>query len=126
MNKLPQPIDGAIYYENEHLYVCLANFPITKGHSVVVWKKNTPDIHLLERHEYEHLMDTVDQARNAMLKTLGIDKVYMMYMDEVKQVHWHLIPRYKQAGFNILSHNPKPLKKTALASQLKNNWSELV
>lgn len=125
MSKLPTPIDGAIYYENDFLYVCLANSPITNGHSVVVWKEDTPDIHLLQRHEYEHLMDIVDQARNALLKTLAIDKVYLMYMDEIRQVHWHLIPRYEEQGFNILKHEPSTLIDTKLTTELKNNWKDL-
>ncbi len=125
MNRLPQPVEGAVYYENDLLYVCLANFPITKGHSVVVWKKDAPDLHLLSRQEYEHLMDIVEQTRNALIETLDIEKVYLMYMDEVCQVHWHLIPRYDEEGFNVLSHTPEQLTNTALAQSIKTNWKDL-
>ncbi|MBW6451385.1 MAG: hypothetical protein K0B02_01525 [DPANN group archaeon] len=34
-------------------------------------------------------MDKVGEVRNALLKTLDIDKVYLIYMDETKKVHWH-------------------------------------
>jgi diadenosine tetraphosphate (Ap4A) HIT family hydrolase len=125
MNTLPNPIEGSLIFENKYLYVCLANFPITKGHSVVVWKEDVTDIHLLKRIEYEHLMDVVDQARNAILSTLGVEKVYLIYMDEVKHVHWHLVPRYDEEGFNVLTHNPKPLLDVSLAKDIIKHWKYL-
>ena len=122
MNTLPNPIEGSLIYEDMHLYVCLANFPMTKGHCVVVWKEDVADIHILKRAEYEHLMDVVDQARNAILLTLGLEKVYLLYMDEIKHVHWHLVPRYDEEGLNVLAHNPKLLLDVSLAKDIKKHW----
>jgi len=122
MKDLPIPLDDAMIFEDEQLYVCLANFPLTKGHTVVVWKDRVADLHLLNREQYEHLMAVVDQARNALTKTLSIEKVYLMYMDEIKHVHWHLIPRYDEQGLNALTHAPTELRDTSLAQQIKANW----
>lgn len=122
MNDLPAPLDGAIIYEDEYLYVCLANFPITIGHTVVVWKERVSDLHLLNEGDYEYLMNAVDHTRNLLIDVLGIDKVYLMYMDEIKHVHWHLIPRYEEQGFCLLNHNPARLEDTTLAETLKSRW----
>lgn len=119
---LPTPIEGSIIYEDDKLYVCLANYPITNGHSVVIWKDNVPDIHLLDKTDYEYLMDIVDHTRNAMIKTLNLEKIYLMYMDEIKHVHWHLIPRYDEQGYNIFKHEPKILTDISLAAIIKSNW----
>ena len=86
-NLLPNPYPEAIIYEDKHLYICLANYPIVKGHTVVVWKKDKSDLHLLSKKEYAYLMNKVDEARTALLKTLKINKVYLVYMDEIKHVH---------------------------------------
>ena len=51
-NKLPKPHKNAIIYEDDKLYACLANYPITRGHTVVVWKDTVEDLHLLSRNEY--------------------------------------------------------------------------
>ncbi len=118
---LPKPFKNAIIYEDNKLYACLANFPVTKGHVVVVWKKSVPDLHLLAEKDYDHLMDRVDELRNAMLKTLKIKKVYLIYMDETNQVHWHLVPRYNEKGFNMLVHKPKKLKDFSLAKNIRKN-----
>ncbi|MEI6672031.1 MAG: HIT family protein [bacterium] len=94
--QLPKPHTEAIIYEDKKLYICLANYPIVEGHTVIVWKKSVNDLHLLSKKDYEWLMDKVDEARNVLLKTLKIKKVYLIYMDEIQHVHRHLIPRYNE------------------------------
>jgi diadenosine tetraphosphate (Ap4A) HIT family hydrolase len=118
---LPKPHKQAVIYEDQNLYACLANYPITKGHAVIVWKKSVSDLHLLSKKDYEYLMDKVDEIRNALLKTLKVKKVYLIYMDEANQVHWHLIPRYNEKGFDVLKHKPGKLTNFSLADRIKNN-----
>ena len=123
MSPLPEPFKEAIFYEDERLYITLANFPKTKGHTVVVWKEPVTDLHLLNEPDYDHLMDRVNDARNALMKTLGIEKVYLVYMDEAKQVHWHLFPRYNESGFDVFEHESGELKDFSLAQKLKQNFT---
>lgn len=120
-DKFPKPLKGSVFYDNEKLYACLATHSITRGHSIVVWKKNVRDLHLLSNKDYDYLMDAVNFVRDAMLKTLKVSKVYLIYMDELKHVHWHLIPRYNKKGYDALSHKPKLLKNISLAKKIKNN-----
>ena len=122
---LPKPHKASFIYQDDKLYVCLAKFPITKGHTVVVWKKHVPDLHLLSRKHYEYLMDKVDEARNSLIETLGIKKVYLIYMDEARHVHWHLIPRYNKKGYDIFKYNPAELKDFKLATKIGNNLKKL-
>jgi len=117
---LPKPFDEAIIYEDSKLYVCLANYPIIKGHTVIVWKKSVSDLHLLSKEDYEYLMDKVDEVRNALLKTLKVKKVYLIYMDEAKQVHWHLVPRYNEKGFDVFQHTPSTLTDFSLTKKIKS------
>ncbi len=116
---LPKPLPEAMIYEDNKLYCCLANFPIVKGHVVIVWKTPVKDLHLLAEGDYDYLMDKVDEVRNAMLKALSVEKVYLIYMDEANQVHWHLAPRYNERGFNMLAHEPQELKDFSLAGRIK-------
>ena len=121
MSDLPKPKPGAVFYEDKKLYAALANYPIAQGHVVVVWKRKVTDLHLLNTKDYEYLMDVVDAVRNSQLKTLKIQKVYLIYMDEAKHVHWHLVPRYNQKGMNVLEEKPKQLKDTSLAHKFGQN-----
>jgi len=118
---LPKPFPKAVIYSDKLLYVCLANYPWIEGHTVVVWKKRVKDLHLLDRKEYEYLMDVVDAVRTAIIKTLGVTKVYLIYMDEINHVHWHLIPRYDEEGFTCLQHEPVKLKDFSLTEKIRNN-----
>lgn len=126
MQKLPTPPKESIIYEDKNLYVCLALFPITIGHTIIVWKEDTEDLHSLPRKDYEYLMDLVDITRNILLDSLHIEKVYLMYMDEVKQVHWHLIPRYEEKGINVLLHTPVETKEFPLAPALRLHFAEQI
>lgn len=121
MSKLPKPYKKAVIYEDKKLYVCLANHPVVKGHTVVVWKRSLTDLHLLSKKDYNYLMSKVDEIRNALLKTLKLEKVYLIYMDEVKQVHWHLIPRYNEKGYNVLKHKPSGINDFSLADKIRQN-----
>jgi diadenosine tetraphosphate (Ap4A) HIT family hydrolase len=120
-NFLPKPNKKAMIFQDDKLYVCLASHPITSGHTVVVWKEDVADLHLLNVGEYEYLMYIVDAVRDALLKTLNIIKVYLVYMDEARHVHWHLVPRYNEKGYDVFDHEPKILKDFSLAKKIKKN-----
>ena len=64
-------------------------------------------------------MLTVDRVRNALMKLLKADKVYLMYMDEIKHVHWHLIPRYQMKGIAALKVKPKLTTRFPLVPRLQ-------
>lgn len=119
--KLPKPSSKSLIYQDEKLYVCLASYPVTKGHTVIAWKDDISDLHLLSDRDYDYLMDTVKAARDALLKTLKVKKVYLIYMDEVKHIHWHLVPRYNEKGYDVFLHKPKLLQDFSLAKKIKKN-----
>ena len=115
---LLNPPPGSVIYETELVYAALASYPITKGHTVVVWKKPVTDLGKLDEKDFAYLMFAVDQVRNALLKVCGVKKVYLMYMDEVKHVHWHLIPRYNTMGVSVLKIKPRKILKFPLVKRL--------
>lgn len=119
MSDLPEPFEEAVFYEDEKLYGCLANHPKVRGHTVVVWKDDVKDLHLLSRDDYEHLMDKIDDIRTALIEYLGVEKVYLVYMDETEHVHWHLVPRYEEKGYNVLEHDPGELQDFEPAEKLE-------
>ncbi len=126
MEDLLTPPLESIYYEDDRVYVCLASFPITQGHSVVVWKERREDIQTLKREEYEYLMDVVEMSRKALRELYGLEKVYLLYLDEIKHVHWHLVPRYNEEGFNVLNHTPEQITDFSDALKLKKVFTREV
>lgn len=121
MSNLPKPNKKSIIYQDENLYACLAKNPIAKGHTIVAWAKEFPDLSKMPDRDYDYLMDTVFAVRNSLMKTLKVKKVYLVYMDETKHVHWHLIPCYKEKGFYAFQKKEEILKDFSLAEKIKNN-----
>ena len=70
MGKLTRPPKESIIYEDQKLYICLAKYPITKGHTVVVFKKDVADLKLLPDRDYDYLMDTVFAVKKYFIKNL--------------------------------------------------------
>lgn len=116
-----RPAKKSIIYHDELLYICLAKYPITAGHVIVAFRKDISDLSKLPDRDYDYLMDTVFATRNALMKTLKLKKVYLVYMDEMKHIHWHLIPRYKKKGFGVFKDQPQPLKNFSLANKIQKN-----
>lgn len=121
MSILPKPDKKSIIFEDDNVYVCLAKYPVASGHTVVVSKKYFPDLSKMPDIYYDYLMDMVFAVRNSLMKTLKVKKVYLVYMDEAKDVHWHLIPRYKDKGFDVFKNPKGVLKDFSLAKKIKEN-----
>ncbi len=119
MSALPAAPQEAIFYEDDVTYACLASYPLAKGHCVVVWTDPKEDLSELNKSEYGQLMNVVDRVRNALMRTLDVEKVYLMYLDEIKHVHWHLIPAHNHEGLNVLQHKPTELKDFGLAENIR-------
>ena len=71
-------------------------------------------------------MNIVDNVRTALIKALKVQKVYLIYMDEARHVHWHLIPRYNEQGFTMLTHKPKKLNDFSLVEPIKKQLSRII
>lgn len=44
MAKFSDPLEGAVFYEDEKVYACLAFGPKTEGHTIVAWKADIGDL----------------------------------------------------------------------------------
>ncbi|HBE89737.1 MAG TPA: hypothetical protein DDW41_00835 [Candidatus Andersenbacteria bacterium] len=116
---LLNPPEDSLIYETDLVYAALAQRPFSRGHTIVVWKKPVSDLGVMDAKDYAYFMFTVDKVRNALLKVLRVKKVYLMYMDETKHVHWHLIPRHHLMGFALLRVHPKKQLTFPLAVKLR-------
>jgi len=45
-------------------------------------------------------------------------------MDEEKHMHWQLVPRYNEAGFDVFAYLPKKTKDFSRAPQLSEYIKE--
>ena len=71
-----------------------------------------------------YTMTIVNDIRRAMIKTLKVKKVYLLYMDEINHVHWHLVPRYDKLGMDNLLSEPGKIKDFTLDDKIRKNLNK--
>ena len=79
-------------YEDDKTYAFLDIHPETKGHTLVVPKKEVDKIYNLEGEDYEALMDTVKKLSKHMEKNLGTRIIWKVVGTDVPHAHVHLMP----------------------------------
>ena len=98
-------IDGEIpsfkIYENEHVYAFLDISQVTKGHTLLIPKKASPNIYETDAETMKHISEALPIVANAIKKAFNPDGLNIIQNNgefasqSVYHIHFHLIPRYK-------------------------------
>jgi len=92
--------------ENEQFFAFLDINPLTKGHTLVIPKKEIDYIFDLDEQTYSGLMMFAKEVSHALEKTIECKRIGVAVMGlEVPHAHVHLIPIQKE-GDMVIS-NPK-------------------
>ncbi len=113
-------VDGEIpafrVYEDDDHVAFLDIFPAASGHTLVIPKKHSADIHEITASEYGALASRAKSVADLIQERLTTDGVTIMQMNKaagwqsVFHTHFHVIPRFTADSLN------QPWKPTA-ASQ---------
>jgi histidine triad (HIT) family protein len=88
--------------ENERFLAFLDIFPLTKGHTLVVPKKEVDDIFDLDKDTYQGLMDFSKEVAEAIKKTIPCNRIAVSVIGlEVPHAHIHLIPINRMSDCNF-------------------------
>jgi histidine triad (HIT) family protein len=107
-------IPSAKVYEDEHVYAFLDISQVTKGHTLVIPKKHTPNVFEIESEEAGNLFAAVPKIANAIKKAYEPKGLNLLQNNgefayqSVFHLHIHLIPRYDETdGFGLkwVTHN---------------------
>ncbi|MBQ6461331.1 HIT domain-containing protein [Candidatus Saccharibacteria bacterium] len=79
-------------YEDDKTLAFLDIHPETKGHTLVVPKKEVDKIYDLEDEDYKALMDTVKKLSKHMEQVLGVRTLWKVVGTDVPHAHVHLEP----------------------------------
>ena len=97
--------DCQCIYEDNLTYVMLDDFPISRGHSLVMTKEHISDISLGGLTIGHALGETSALVAKVLKESLNPEKVYLIsFNEEIQHLHFHLIPRYEtdRKGFDHL------------------------
>lgn len=79
-------------YEDENTLAFLDINPETKGHTLVIPKKEVDKIYDLEEKDYQALMQTAKKLSRHMEKKLGARTLWKVIGTDVPHAHIHLLP----------------------------------
>lgn len=92
--------------ENENYLAFLDIFPLTKGHTLVIPKKEVDYLFDLDNDTYLGLMEFAKKVAIGIKKTIPCNRISMQVIGlEVPHAHIHLIPINSMADCNF--SNPK-------------------
>ncbi|GAB4451055.1 MAG: HIT domain-containing protein [Bacteroidia bacterium] len=110
--------------ENENYLAFLDIFPLTKGHTLVVPKKEIDYIFDLDNETYLGLMDFAKKVAIGIKKTIPCNRISMQVIGlEVPHAHIHLIPINTMADCNFSQPKLQLSKEEfeSVAAQIRNN-----
>jgi len=80
-------------YEDEHVFAFLDIHPVTRGHTLVIPKKQVEFVWDLDDDEYQHLTTTVKKIALHIRETLQVPYVGEQIIGvDVPHAHVHLVP----------------------------------
>ncbi|HAR6085052.1 TPA: HIT family protein [Staphylococcus pseudintermedius] len=130
-------IDGDIpsfkVYENDYVYAFLDISQVSKGHTLLIPKKPSPNIYETDAETMKHIGEALPVVANAIKKTFNPDGLNIIQNNgeyasqSVFHIHFHLIPRYKNDidGFGYHWETNESLiddaQKAEIAAQIASN-----
>lgn len=109
--------------ENENYYAFLDVFPVVKGHTLVIPKKEVDKIFELDKETYNGLMDFAYDIAQAIEKAIPCKRVGMSVVGlEVPHVHVHLMPLNSMKDTSFLNKRLELSKEemTKIAEKIKS------
>lgn len=96
-----------VIYENDHLFVFLDNFPVHKGHTLVIPKKHYKDLFEMPSAVLADLLVETKKIAKAVVKATKANGINLAMNvkkaagQAVFHAHLHIIPRYYGDGLKI-------------------------
>ncbi|EGQ2873842.1 HIT family protein [Staphylococcus pseudintermedius] len=130
-------IDGDIpsfkVYENDYVYAFLDISQVSKGHTLLIPKKPSPNIYETDAETMKHIGEALPIVANAIKKTFNPDGLNIIQNNgeyasqSVFHIHFHLIPRYENDidgfGYHWETNESRidDAQKAEIAAQIASN-----
>ncbi|MTV22222.1 HIT family protein [Staphylococcus delphini] len=130
-------IDGDIpsfkVYENDDVYAFLDISQVSKGHTLLIPKKPSPNIYETDAETMKHIGEALPIVANAIKKAFNPDGLNIIQNNgeyasqSVFHIHFHLIPRYENDidgfGYHWETNESRidDAQKADIAAQIASN-----
>ncbi|PCF32401.1 HIT family protein [Staphylococcus delphini] len=130
-------IDGDVpsfkVYENDDVYAFLDISQVSKGHTLLIPKKPSPNIYETDAETMKHIGEALPIVANAIKKAFNPDGLNIIQNNgeyasqSVFHIHFHLIPRYENDidgfGYHWETNESRidDAQKADIAAQIASN-----
>ncbi len=105
-------LDCSIYLaENEHFFAIWDKYPVSKGHTLIIAKRHTPDFFALTEAEVVSLQSITITVQKLLAEKYN-PQGYNLAMNcgsaagqSIPPFHLHIIPRFYKDGKNIFKRS---------------------
>jgi len=110
-------------YENEKVLAFLDINPVSKGHLLIIPKKHFENIYEIKESYLKEIISVAKIIAESLKKSLNASGINILHasgkdaQQSVFHFHIHLVPRYKDDGFDIW---PKSDYKELNLDEIKN------
>ncbi len=120
-------IPAYIVAEDENHIAFLDIFPVAKGHTLVVPKKEKDKLFDLTEEEYLRLMQFARKVAKAMEKSFDVNRIGMAVIGlEVPHVHVHLVPINRMSDMDFTKKLSLPEEEfKEIQAKIKDNFNKI-
>ncbi|MFH0717196.1 HIT family protein [Staphylococcus delphini] len=120
-------------YENDDVYAFLDISQVSKGHTLLIPKKPSPNIYETDAETMKHIGEALPIVANAIKKAFNPDGLNIIQNNgeyasqSVFHIHFHLIPRYENDidgfGYHWETNESRidDAQKADIAAQIASN-----
>ena len=100
-------------YEDENTYAFFDINPMSEYHTLVIPKKHYVNMFDIPEHEAVNIMRTIKKVITIYKEAIGLENVQVVNnngehaQQDVFHLHYHIVPRLKSDGQNIIWPKPK-------------------
>ena len=115
-------IPSATVYEDDDFRAILDLGPAAKGHTLVIPKSHSDNLLSVEPDTAAKALKVISKTANAIKEALGCDGINVVQNNgeaagqNVMDLHFHIIPRYKNDSVNIGWQPMKPSNEELAAT----------
>jgi len=116
-----------IIHEDENTVAFLDIFPVSDYHTLVIPRRHYKDIFDIPENELIHVMQAIKQVTKKYQEILGIENVQIINssgeeaQQDVFHIHFHIVPRSKSDGQDIVWETEELTKEKAISLLKKLN-----
>lgn len=119
-------IPSDIVYEDDSVVAFLDLHPVSRGHTLVVPKKHTPDFLSTEDQVLEDLIPKINKVASAVMQAVNADGINISTNhgaaagQVIFHLHFHLIPRFSNDKLQPWPHGEsEPKSRAEIAQEIK-------